>query len=170
MGEYDARKTVKSGQEGQDKIFSNFRERVARTNAEFDVIEAAREMRAIEDARVSGTLRPVQAGDKRETALIKGVMAVARYYGDVLKPICGIDGHGELSLASQPAKPFDMAGVPFSAEFCEALNIHTQPRCGMFPGAVMEPQNSNWCWIHHFDGERMVYAIAERLEKANKIA
>ena len=134
-----------------------------RDAAKQEVIEMAKELRAIEAARVSGELKPVQAGDKRETALIKGVVAVARYYGDTLQQIVGIDGRGELSIASKPVKAFDLAGAPFSASFCEALNTHTRPRCGILPGAVMEPEHSNWCRVNHFDAERMVFAVADAL-------
>lgn len=139
---------------------------VQRDAAKREIIEMAMELRAIEAARVSGELKPVQAGDKRETALINGVVAVARYYGDTLKQIVGIDGRGELSIASKPENPFNLAGVPFSASFCEALNMHTRPRCGILPGAVMEPDHSNWCRINHFEAERMVLSIADALESA----
>ena len=137
---------------------------VQRDAAKREIIEMAMELRAIESARVSGELKPVQAGDKRETALIKGVVAVARYYGDTLKQIVGIDGRGELSIASKPENPFNLAGVPFSDSFCEALNTHTRPRCGVLPSAVMEPEHSNWCRVNHFDAERMMFAVAEALE------
>lgn len=161
MGQYDAAKPVKGG---DSKAFDNHRERLARLNAQYEIIDMAKEIRRIEAARVSGELKPVQAGDKRETALCKGVVAVARYYGDVLKTIIGIDANGEFSIASKPVKPFDLAGVPFSAAFCEALNTHTRPRCGVLPGAVMEPDHSNWCRINHFEAERMVLSIADALE------
>lgn len=110
-------------------------------------------IKTIEEKRVSGELKPVPAGRTREALVCVGVFMLAENMGVILKPIPAFTSLGELEIASAD-------GTPFSKEFCDALNTHCKPRCGIFPTAVMEPVHSNWCRINHFDAERMVHAIA----------
>lgn len=133
-----------------------------KTAAGLKLIAVAERLREIETQRLAGIVKPVQAGDMRGKALCDGVMTLALHLGVTLKPILSIGTLGELAIVSQGANPWDVAGVPFSKDFCDALNTHAKPRCGI-PGtvAVMDPDHANWCRINHFDAERMIYAVAE---------
>jgi hypothetical protein len=133
--------------------------------AKYDLLGAVQTLRAIEAARVDGSMKPVTAGDARSNALRIGFSAMARYFGVQLKPIHAIDGRGDLSIASATAKPWDIAGVPFSRGFCDVLNAHCSPRCGM-PGtvAVMDPDHANWCKVNHFAAENALYAVMADIE------
>lgn len=130
-----------------------------------EIVRLSDEMIRIENAQKSGDLLPVHASDQRETALIKGVMAVARYFGVSLKPICAIDSRGELSLATVSENPMHRAGDPFSDSFCDVLNRHAVTRCSVNQRAMMDPAHSNWCKINHFDAERMVHAVADSIKQ-----
>lgn len=111
-------------------------------------------IKAVEAQRVSGEVKPVPAGRQREAFVCLGVFTLAESMGVTLKPIPCFTSFGELEIAS-------VDGKVFSKEFCDALNTHCKPRCGIFPTAVMEPEHSNWCRINHFDAERMIHAIAD---------
>jgi hypothetical protein len=122
------------------------------------------QLREIEASRLSGKLKPVQAGSLREKVLCDGIILVANYFGVMLKPIIAIDANGELPIVSQGLQAFDLVGAPFSKDFCDTITKYTKPRCGM-PGtvAVMNPEHSNWCRINHFDAERMLFGVVETM-------
>jgi hypothetical protein len=135
-----------------------------KTAAGLKLIAVAERLREIEADRVAGRIKPIQAGDMRGKVLCEGVMTLALHLGVTLKAVNAIDANGELSIVSQGKNPWDASGVPFSKEFCDVLTAHTKPRCGM-PGtvAVMNPENSNWCRINHFDCERMILAVVDSM-------
>jgi hypothetical protein len=128
------------------------------------LVAVAERLRSIESDRLTGVIKPVLAGSIRERVLCEGVMTLAKYLGVTLKPICAINSLGDLSLVSQGANPWDAAGVPFSKEFCDVLNMLGRPRCGM-PGtvALMDPANDTWCNINHFYAEKMILAVADAM-------
>ena len=106
------------------------------------------------DAR-AGKLSPVDAGMARETALMKAVTLLAAGLDVILEPMYRIDGRGELRIMGKD-------GCKFGPEFSALLNKYCQPRCGVMPGATMDA-SSTWCYINHFDAERMVVAVAEQV-------
>lgn len=121
-------------------------------------------LRDIEQARVSGMMKPTHAGEARQNALCEGIVLVAKYFGVTLKPILGIDANGELSIISQPETHGHLVGAPFSEEFCDVLNTHCRPRCGTVGTvSVMDPDHATWCRINHFDAEHLVYAVANEV-------
>lgn len=131
-----------------------------KTAAGLKLMGLAERLRTIEAERVSGELKAVPAGNMREKVLCDGIITLARYFGVILKPITSIDSNGELPIVSQGLQASDLVGAPFSKDFCDALNTHTRPRCGM-PGtvAVLDPTHANWCRINHFAAEGMIYAV-----------
>jgi hypothetical protein len=137
---------------------------MAKVAAGRELLHVSKLLRDIEQARVSGVMKPTHAGEARQTALCNGVALVAKYFGVTLKPIPGIDANGELSIISQPATHSHLSGAPFSEEFCDVLNTHCRPRCGTFGTvAVMDPNHATWCRINHFEAERLVYAVANEV-------
>lgn len=111
--------------------------------------QAIADLKAAHAAFAAGTLKPVQHGDARQAALIKGVVALAAGFGVTLEPIHRIDARGELYLVAKQGT--------FGAQFSKALTIHCRPRQGVIPGATMT-DTSTWCYINHFDAEAMVLA------------
>jgi hypothetical protein len=97
----------------------------------------------------AGKLTSVQHAAARQAALIKGVTALAHGMGVALDPVWQIDAQGEIRIAARDGG--------FGTEFSTALNQHCEPRIGVFPGAIMS-ETSTWCYINHFDIERLVLA------------
>lgn len=103
-----------------------------------------------------GELSSVAHGDQRETALAAALIALAATHGVTLEGPLHIDSRGEFRLVACPAdgSPAKLGGGRYGAEFAAILNQH-HPRCGVLPTAVLDSA-SNWCYMNHFEVERMV--------------
>jgi hypothetical protein len=112
--------------------------------------QAISKLKAAHTKFATGMLKPVQHGDARAAALIKGVLALAKGLGVTLAPIYQIDARGEMRIVAK--------GGMFGEEFSSALNTHCNPRQGSTPGATLSAR-STWCYINHFDIEKLVMAF-----------
>lgn len=101
-------------------------------------------------------LSPVDAGRTRELWLGKCLSALAARFEVRLREPLVIDSRGEYSLQALPERPGarETECGAFGAGFAEVLNPH-QPRTGVKPGAIMT-STSGWCYMNHFDVERLV--------------
>lgn len=99
-------------------------------------------------AFAAGTLKSVQHGDARENAICRAVMALSTVLGADIEPVQFFTSRAELRIVGT-----------FSQDFANALNVHANPRTGVLPGAVMTAGQS-WCYVNHFDAERLVQAFA----------
>ena len=100
-------------------------------------------------------LSPVQYSHARETALAEGLEKLATRYGKRFRQARYIDSRGEFSLniadpAGMPRDESQAYGVEMSA-----LLSKYRPRTGYAPTAHMDPSNS-WCYMNHFDVEKML--------------
>ncbi|MEX3984199.1 hypothetical protein AB4Y45_35170 [Paraburkholderia sp. EG287A] len=97
----------------------------------------------------AGKLTSMQHAAAREAALIKGVTALAASMGVTLDPMFRIDARGELHIAAKKGN--------FGPEFSDALNAHCRARLGV--ATVPMADTSTWCYINHFDIEKLVLAF-----------
>ena len=112
-------------------------------------VDAVRKALKAESDRVNGILKPVQAGDQRAAALAKALDLLAKICGvDDLQQPLNIDSRGDFSVVSKKG---------FTEDFCSKLNPN-RPRTGVEPGAILNPGNGGWCYMNHFQVERMVVA------------
>lgn len=95
----------------------------------------------------SGKLKSVQHGDARENAICRAVMALATMLGSEIEPVNYFTSRAEVQIVGN-----------YSEDFANALNTHGNPRTGALPGAVMTA-GSGWCYVNHFDAERLVQAF-----------
>lgn len=109
----------------------------------------------------AGTLSSVQHGRQRESALAGALHAMAASHGVKLKNYLHINSLGEFDI---------FATGKYGQAFADWLNKGA-PRCGYLPGAKMDA-SSSWCFMNHFDVERMVlayYAAEAQKPKARNI-
>jgi len=110
-------------------------------------VAAVRKALQAESDRINDVLKPVQAGDQRAAALAESLDLLAKIRGvDDLQQPLHIDSRGDFSIVSKKG---------FTADFCYDLNPN-YPRTGVSPGAIMHPGNGGWCYMNHFQVERMV--------------
>lgn len=100
-------------------------------------------------------LSPVDRGHVRGLWLFKSLEALALVYGTELKGPMHIDSRGEFSIQGGPGS----GGLGFNTSqplgaFAAVLNDY-RPRTGVQPGAILS-ETSSWCYMNHFDVERMV--------------
>lgn len=111
------------------------------------------------DAKIcfsAGTIKPVEYGARRMTALGDALSALASEFGVTLQAPLQIDANGEFSIMAMPtggASPAYGAGE-FGSEFAKLLNVHS-PRTGVNPRATMKSR-SGWCQMNHFEVEKMI--------------
>jgi hypothetical protein len=91
--------------------------------------------------------KPVQQGDARQEALKLGLERLATVYGVEWRPRLFINSLGEIDL-------FLIPGQKYGEQLAALISKHN-PRCGIRPGAYMDPSNS-WCMMNHFDVQRML--------------
>lgn len=91
----------------------------------------------------------------REKALIQAVESMAICYGTQLKHIVGIDSRGEISMVCDGSKQY-------GERFAAALS-HFNTRTGALPlKRHVIPENS-WCYMNHFEAEKMVLTLDYQL-------
>lgn len=110
-------------------------------------VAAVRNIKKTEEDRIAGLLTMVQASIAREGWLATSLDLLAQIRGvtDLQKPL-QIDSRGDFSLVSK---------VGFTKSFCEDINPN-RPRTGVESGAIMQPNKGGWCYMNHFQVERMV--------------
>ncbi|MBK3779911.1 hypothetical protein G3A43_06560 [Paraburkholderia aspalathi] len=101
----------------------------------------------------SGKLKPVPYADIRGPALCKAVVALAAEQGVALEPIHCIDTRGELPIVVKD-------NGAYGEQFAATLTAHCRPRTGAIPERAAQA-DGRWCYITHFDAERMVLAQSE---------
>lgn len=108
-----------------------------------------------------GELSSVAHGDQREAALAAALNALAAKHGVALEGPLHINSRGEFRLVACPldGSPAKLGGGRYGAELAAILNPH-HPRCGVLPTAVLD-ESANWCYMNHFDVERMVTSQAQ---------
>jgi hypothetical protein len=113
-------------------------------------------------------ISPVGHSRQREAALSIGLSALARYLHVTLKAPLQIDSRGEFMLVVEQAGD-GVATINqrngskvFGSAFAECLNPYA-PRTGIFAGATMDA-DSAWCFMNHFNVEKMLLEVAERLK------
>jgi hypothetical protein len=105
------------------------------------------------------SLSPLALSRARETALVEGLHGLAGEYGRELAPT-RIDARGELHFAVLGDRP--PACARYGDELAGWLN-RIPVRTGLAPvqGHVL-PENG-WCFINHFDAERLLGEVAAEL-------
>ncbi|MDO8416558.1 MAG: hypothetical protein Q7S87_10155 [Agitococcus sp.] len=109
--------------------------------------------------QVNQALSPVERGHQRGVAIGQALLALAAEHGVALEQPLSIDSRGEFRIfVEAPTGP----GQPVATEqryglkFASLLNKHN-PRCGTTGGAHLLA-SSSWCYLNHFDAERLVVA------------
>jgi hypothetical protein len=102
-------------------------------------------------------IKSVPYSRTRERLIHEGLIAIALRC-DVTLSAPGIDANGEYRLQALTTPPQGQVCGPFG-DFAAMLNKHN-PRCGLQPGAHLEA-SSGWCYINHFDAERLVLEFDE---------
>lgn len=122
----------------------------------------------IQEAKQNPNVSPYQYARIRETALIDALCTMASDFKvSLLKPT-QIDSNGELSVISvyldeagnpKPSNYFGCAA--YGPEFASILSKYS-PRTGYAPASSIDESNG-WCYMNHFDVERMVSDYANQL-------
>lgn len=110
--------------------------------------DAVTELLELNAAKAGG----MQAGVKRQAALVKALDAMAKLLGTTLKGPLQIDSRGDISIVCPESGRY-------GASFAKWLN-QGSPRTGMYPGAIME-ESSSWCHMNHFEVEKLVILFSE---------
>jgi hypothetical protein len=115
-----------------------------------ELTQAIADLKQARSDFASGKIKPVQYADIRGPALCKAVVALAAEQGVALEPIQCIDSRGELSIVVKD-------GGSYGEQFAATLTEYCNPRTGVLP-ANSAASHGSWCYINHFDAERMVLA------------
>lgn len=110
----------------------------------------------------AGEIKSVPHADLRGAALATALQELATEHGVQLQLPLQINSRGEFSINVLPdnGQSIQYGCGSYGAAFADILNRHN-PRCGLQPGAILFPE-SGWCWLNHFDAERMVLSVAQR--------
>lgn len=106
-------------------------------------------------------LTSVQYGRERDAAIAAGLTAVAAHYGVMLRQGLHIDSRGDYMLVAVRAE--QPAPAPTYGAFSDVLNKYN-PRTGVTGYTnQLDPSNS-WCYLNHFDAERLILDQAKLLK------
>ena len=100
------------------------------------------------------TLKPVPFADAREAALIDGLHGLAAEYGHTIA-FTHINANGEMA--------FNLAHGGHYGEPLAAWLSRVPHRTGVSPTTARLLPENNWCWLNHFDVERLLRALAAEL-------
>lgn len=95
------------------------------------------------------TLKPVPFADAREKSLVEGLHGLAAEYGTSIAHTC-INALGEMAFNVQGQYGEDLA----------AWLSRVPRRCGTSPTRSPVLPENNWCWLNHFDAERLLRLYA----------
>ena len=123
--------------------------------------EAVDDLRSAAQAFATGELSPVAYRDRREPALVRAVVLMARLHDVALQTPLHVDSLGELRvIALHPEGPILTRGCgKFGAAFAQALTRHGA-RTGVAPTALCA--DNGWCNLHHLQAEKMVMSFADQ--------
>lgn len=96
------------------------------------------------------TLKPVQLGTAREGALIEGLHALAEAHGRTIEPT-RIDTNGDMRFVVQ-------YGLGYGSSLAPVLS-RVPRRTGVAPYAGPCIPENGWCFINHFDVERLLLSL-----------
>jgi hypothetical protein len=125
------------------------------------MVDVLRELVGELDSLDGAGLTPRQRGDRRETAIIRGLHALAASFGIGIEPT-RINALGEFQFFTASPTGAKLDRPDFGAGLAEMLSLVPR-RTGA--GAYAGPAASfnNWCWLNHFDAEKLVRLAAARL-------
>lgn len=119
--------------------------------------EALQHLATVHEEFAAEKISPIQHADARERQIVLALNAMAADYGIDLKQPLRIDSRGEFYLIAK-------GGFGSMAAF---MNQH-RPRTGVAAGATLLPENG-WCYMNHFDAERMVQQYGSTLQALRTI-
>lgn len=128
--------------------------------------EFRKAVEALKTSQESFNRRAISSVDHahaRGSAICAAVHQLAASFGVVLNGPTHIDSRGDISVVV-----VQKYGTPhgiYGADFAELLNT-ARPRTGMhgYPAAHLD-ERSNWCFLNHFDAERLVLGVYQESEK-----
>lgn len=107
-----------------------------------------------------GQISSLRHAQVRTAALCAALHHLAKEFDvELVGPMC-IDSRGDMTcfvFNDKPGQPPKHYGEKFAA----LLNT-ANPRTGLMPGATLTPEAS-WCYLNHFDVERLVHRYAASL-------
>jgi hypothetical protein len=107
-------------------------------------------------------IKSVEHADLRGPCLATALSELAAVHGVTLQLPMHIDSRGEFRIvALNPDGTSPLYGSGPFGDFATVLNLY-RPRTGIFAGATLLPE-SGWCYMNHFDVERMVTEQASAL-------
>lgn len=119
-----------------------------RLRARLKFFKAVQELDAAWMEYAFGSLSSVPHANRRESCLCTAIEALATELGAQIEGPLRIDSRGDIAVNVKRG-----AGG-YGAALAELLNRHN-PRTGIQPGAVLQA-SSSWCYLNHFDAERLV--------------
>lgn len=121
-----------------------------------DFTDAVQELRTTAEQFARGEIKALPYSRLREDALGKALDSLAKMFDVELEHPLHIDSRGEFRIVTTGS----FGGL------AELLNRHS-PRTGIRPGAVLLPDtNGGWCYMGHFDVERLVFEADAMFEAA----
>lgn len=121
-----------------------------------EFLTAARALTAANAQFKAGQSNSVAHSRLREAAIAQALNALATTQGVRLETPLQIDSRGEFRIVALQPKAglcWPSTGT-YGSEFAKMLNRHN-PRTGVQAGASLLPE-SGWCYLNHFDAERLV--------------
>lgn len=116
--------------------------------------QAVTELEAVHARFAARELSSLEHSRAREAAISKALTALATMHGVVLQAPLQINSLGEYSItATEPGSLYTKQCGHYGT-LAEVLNRHN-PRCGAYGTTTLLPE-SGWCYMNHFDAERMV--------------
>lgn len=116
--------------------------------------QAVTELEAVHARFAARELSSLDHSRAREAAISTALNALATMHGVVLRAPLQINSLGEYSItATEPGSLYTQQCGHYGT-FAEVLNRHN-PRCGTWGTTTLLPE-SGWCYMNHFDVERMV--------------
>lgn len=107
-------------------------------------------------------MNPLEQSRQREAKLVQGLRQLATKYGTTFREPLQIDSRGEFSLVISNRTTHDGATDPtgqYGEPLAELLS-QFNPRTGTALTRFLLPENG-WCYMHHFDVERMLAVTIE---------
>lgn len=127
---------------------------------------ACQELLAAKESFRAGQLGSLDHSRAREKHLAIALRELAKEYGARLQEPLHIDSRGDFSLiALRDGWTNALMGTAPFGGFVELLNQHN-PRTGTAPGRLCE--DNGWCYLNHFDAERLVLGAFERQMQAEE--
>lgn len=110
-------------------------------------------------------IKPVPYADQRERLMGQALTHLFSAYGCTLESDPPhINSRGEFSLALKPSGYKGPIEAAYPQELADFMTQWGNPRTGQEPGATMLGGYSAWCWMNHFDAERLLKAVTQTLE------